>query len=38
MLRATWRGLETADGLLGFVREGRFNSYAHHERISFPEN
>jgi FdhD protein len=23
--------------LLGFVREGRFNSYAHHERISFPD-
>jgi FdhD protein len=24
--------------LLGFVRDGRFNSYVHHERISFPEN
>jgi FdhD protein len=24
--------------LVGFVREGRFNSYAHHQRISFPDN
>jgi FdhD protein len=24
--------------LLGFVREGRFNSYAHHDRITFPES